>query len=548
MRIAPENEMSLNGVVNALFSKKATDEHPDQLAIGVLVELEHGLDRKQAEKIARDHLEENQNYYTDPMKKNWGSDEAIDRVDELTKSSSSTQIFVLDDDQDRIDLFKKAYGSQNVVVASNVKGSLNLLRSGKFAKVFLDRDLSSTTENGEDVAWQMKQEKLCQETPVVIHSENTRGQKVMAKYLGSYHSNVTVVPFRQLKKQLDIPGGIQLPPIVAWTAKRCPKCGNVTNVPHGTAEDLHMAIRCNLCGHDVSKPYNKPKWTEEDSRKNRKNREEDDKPSVASDHNNINKVANEVENDSPRRWSLRVTFDDGEIMPVEINGKLQEVKDYYLNNEFVLPDETTMHKPINVEVLEDMGPAHSTYHKGNTLNKQIIANSIPDTRCPSCGIVGAQNSECKFCHKHIPGKQTTPNKEPWNQPADSKFEQSWEKRLKQNDRLNRENKTAQVIDQNDNNDEIDYITLHLDQVHQIAEKYAISLDLNDVRKEKDPTTNEIKSLQISFGSYELDGIPNTNGLHMLQEEINNLPGVDFARVMVDAYRLDIYLNDDVEVD
>lgn len=369
MRIALTNEMSLDGVVEALFSKKASDENPEQLAIGTIVELEHGLDINQAEKIARDHLEEDENYYTNSMEKNWGTDEAVDRVDELIKDAGANQIFVLDDDLERIDLFKQAYGDENVVVANNVKSSLNLLRSRKFAKVFLDRDLSSNTENGEDVAWQMKQEKLCQETPVVIHSENTRGQRVMSKYLNTYHSNVKVVPFRQLKKQLNITGGITL------------------------AKSLSNPI------------------------------EESDSAKV------------------PRRFSIEVTFKDGNTIHTTINGTPQEIKDYYLNNEFVDSDETTMLKPINVEILEDLGPVPSSYYTSENASKQTIASSTPDTRCPKCGIVGISNSECKFCHKYIPGSK----KNIENQLEYEKFEPSWEKRLKKNELKNPDKRTASKI-------------------------------------------------------------------------------------------------------
>ena len=158
-------------------------------------------------------------------------------------------------------------------------------------------------------------------------------------------------------------------------------------------------------------------------------------------------------------------------MPVEINGTLQEVKDYYLNNEFVLSDETTMHKPINVEVLENMGPA--TYYKEDTLNKKTMASRIPDMKCPNCGAIGEQNSECKFCHKHIPGRAKSSAQESWDQQQESKFEPSWEKRLKLNEKLNkdyRENKTAQIVNQDIDDDGYEYTTIHLEQLHQIAEK------------------------------------------------------------------------------
>jgi hypothetical protein len=432
MRIAPETNLSLNGVVNALFSKQACDKiDKEKLIVGILVELEHTSDKEKAKKIATDHLLENPDYYTDPMKEGWGTEEALGRIEELSKAASSenslslsatrairlqpglipgeilvfksdskdpsfrmigvemqdidlkkvrefiyggnlkddnvplvngkalfqktanatiktwakirdeedpegknhdlslhcvecgesdtckcskpkrkfegvcdkccekhtASVFVLEDDQSRIDIFKRAFGSNNVITASSVKEAVGLLRSKKFAKVFLDRDLSSNTENGEDVAWQMKQEKLCQETPVVIHSENTRGQKVMAKYLGSYHSNVTVTPFRELKKQLDIPGGVSIP-----------------------------------------------------------------------------KTAQEVadnQQEQPRKWQIKVTFDDGDTIDTFINGTQEEIRSYYLNHDFTRSDEKSTHRPIEVLFIEDLGDVPESYHPGNRWFPQV---------------------------------------------------------------------------------------------------------------------------------------------------------------------------------
>lgn len=39
-----------------------------ELKMGIKVELEHGMDKPQAEKIAKDHLRENPTYYSDLKK------------------------------------------------------------------------------------------------------------------------------------------------------------------------------------------------------------------------------------------------------------------------------------------------------------------------------------------------------------------------------------------------------------------------------------------------------------------------------------------------
>ena len=115
-------------------------------------------------------------------------------------------VFIFEDDPERMTIFNKAFGAGNISTTSNVSEALSMLRTGNFSRIYLDRDVSNPNENGEDLAWQMEKEQLCSQVPVVIHSENTRGQRVMARYIGRYNSNVSVIPFKHLKKQLDIPG------------------------------------------------------------------------------------------------------------------------------------------------------------------------------------------------------------------------------------------------------------------------------------------------------------------------------------------------------
>jgi len=280
MRIFPENELKLSEVAKIVFAaggrEPAKNVDKEQLAIGLAVELEHTDDPHEAETIARQHLAEDPEYYTAPMEKDWGADEAKARIEEMAKMAQSlsfddlmhyspmttidlknqfgvtnqqaksilqlyapaafgqngkgkewfieqikrlmppgsncqpkqklSSVFVLEDDPERINIFKSAFGEANVVVTKSTKEALELLRTRKFAKIFLDRDLSSLHESGEDVAWQMSQERICEMTPVVIHSENTRGQRVMARYLNGYHSDVSVIPFRKLRRSLEVPG------------------------------------------------------------------------------------------------------------------------------------------------------------------------------------------------------------------------------------------------------------------------------------------------------------------------------------------------------
>lgn len=440
MRISPDTEIQLDEVAKIIFAgaSSSRDVDKEQLAIGIAVELEHTDDIKWAEKITCDHLAENPTYYTDPMKKNWGLDEAKERADNLAKEASkwndtsagttdegnavgnwtggwlkgewkcpqcgtmigknlrgaqpfalarehqekcgivqstsyidsiltksanspepvktwqqirdeedpdgkkhdlrlkcsqcdntstcrcstpkrkfiglcdkcakeipskviSASVFVLEDDPERISIFKSAFGPSNVVTTKNAADALNILRTRKFAKVFLDRDLSSSTETGEDVAWQMEKERLCITTPVVIHSENTRGQKVMARYLNRYHSNVTVIPFRALKKSLQIVGGIKLAKVVTTD-------GYADGGEPYTDEEMDLM-------EGVNQPETNP----------------DDKVS--------------------RTRFVKVTFDNGEIVSTSINGTKSEIRSYYLDQEFTTRDEQPQ-KAITIEFMD----------------------------------------------------------------------------------------------------------------------------------------------------------------------------------------------------
>ena len=62
-----------------------------------------------------------------------------------------------------------------------------------------------------------------------------------------------------------------------------------------------------------------------------------------------------VTEDKPRKWSVRVSFDDGDVVETWINGTRDEIRRYYLSNDFVLRDEKTTHRPTSVEFLEDLG-------------------------------------------------------------------------------------------------------------------------------------------------------------------------------------------------
>lgn len=53
-----------------------------------------------------------------------------------------------------------------------------------------------------------------------------------------------------------------------------------------------------------------------------------------------------------RARTVRVTFDDGDIVITGINGTKQSILDYYMKREFTKQDENTKMHAVNVEFLE----------------------------------------------------------------------------------------------------------------------------------------------------------------------------------------------------
>ena len=108
------------------------------------------------------------------------------------------KIFILEDDPQRLEWFRETFGAKNVHSAGRVEDAYNLLKRYKYDVIFMDRDLGHPQENGEDLAWAMQEEEIAPETPVVIHSANDRGQRVIKRYLDKYKTNVQGIKFNKL--------------------------------------------------------------------------------------------------------------------------------------------------------------------------------------------------------------------------------------------------------------------------------------------------------------------------------------------------------------
>lgn len=115
-------------------------------------------------------------------------------------SNRLVEIFILEDSPERIKWFRKTFGDCSLFFTKDVKTACDEIRTKDYDLIFLDRDLGHSKENGEDVAWTMKEEQLAKNSCIVVHTVNPRGQRNIKEYLSQYHNNFHVIDFTQLRK------------------------------------------------------------------------------------------------------------------------------------------------------------------------------------------------------------------------------------------------------------------------------------------------------------------------------------------------------------
>ena len=95
-------------------------------------------------------------------------------------------ILIIEDKEDRIETLKTLYSTFKPRVASEVEIAKDILSSNSFDLVHLDYDLNETTT--EELAG-----SFSEETKVVIHSENTKGVKLLLNLI----ENSIAIPFHK---------------------------------------------------------------------------------------------------------------------------------------------------------------------------------------------------------------------------------------------------------------------------------------------------------------------------------------------------------------
>jgi len=120
-------------------------------------------------------------------------------------------IFVLEDNQDRINWFKQNFGAENITVTDNPIEAMGLLMINEYSAIFLDHDLGDSQNTGEgylrgrygdgiDLVKQMVKFLPQIDTPIFIHSLNDPGAKNMYTLLNNAGYNVDILNFLQLVK------------------------------------------------------------------------------------------------------------------------------------------------------------------------------------------------------------------------------------------------------------------------------------------------------------------------------------------------------------
>jgi len=108
------------------------------------------------------------------------------------------KVFILEDDPQRLEWFEDTFGKENIHSAGQVEQAYDMLKTNSYDVIFLDRDLGNPYETGEDLAWAMQEEEMAVDTPVIIHSSNDRGQRIIKRYLDKYKTNVQGIKFNKL--------------------------------------------------------------------------------------------------------------------------------------------------------------------------------------------------------------------------------------------------------------------------------------------------------------------------------------------------------------
>ena len=114
------------------------------------------------------------------------------------------KIFILEDNEDRIQWFKKTFKKCKLYITKDINKALSMLLSNNFDAIFLDHDLDEfdVSKTGRELTRQMKKKKIAPLTPVILHTKNPLGRRKMARHLLKYKPKqyIHYVIYSELKK------------------------------------------------------------------------------------------------------------------------------------------------------------------------------------------------------------------------------------------------------------------------------------------------------------------------------------------------------------
>ena len=115
------------------------------------------------------------------------------------------KVLVLEDNQDRINLFKQIFRNSNLLIVTNIDDFIREIRRDVFDRIYMDHDLgggafvpSENETTGYQAAKYMVEYDLQKEAEIIIHSMNPAGAEAMRNVLHKNEYNVQVIPFSEL--------------------------------------------------------------------------------------------------------------------------------------------------------------------------------------------------------------------------------------------------------------------------------------------------------------------------------------------------------------
>ena len=114
-------------------------------------------------------------------------------------------ILILENNPERIKVFKKAYANHNTTYTDIAKAAIELLKKIKYDLIFLDHDLGDIiyeNPHNEGTGYQVAKvipHTINSDTKVIIHSLNVYGAELMQKVIGE---TAIYIPFTILYNQL----------------------------------------------------------------------------------------------------------------------------------------------------------------------------------------------------------------------------------------------------------------------------------------------------------------------------------------------------------